>query len=103
MNLRQNNVHWLDSNEPGFYVTVGFDNSPQSVHEHIKQTYPTASTKELLELFPPSKKDDVEEIWTKDSIAKTQEHLFWGWTSCLILGAWIVSLGVQSAFKSRLV
>jgi hypothetical protein len=103
INLRQNNVHSLASNEPGFYVAVGYDNSPQSVHEHIKQAYPTESTKELLELFPPSKTDDVEEIWTKDSIAKTQKHLFWGWTSCLILGAWLAGLGVQSVFKSRLV
>lgn len=103
MNLRQNNVHWLVSSGSGFYVTVGYDNSPQSVHEHIQQTYPTASTKELLEEFPPRKPDDIEEIWTKDSIAKTQGHLFWRWTSCLILGASLASLGVRLAFKPRLV
>jgi hypothetical protein len=102
MNLRQNNVYWLDSNELGFYVTVGYDNSPQSLHENLKD-YPRKTTEELLEEFPPRKPDDVEEIWTKDSIAKTEGHLFWGWISCLILGASLASLGVRLAFKPRLV
>jgi hypothetical protein len=102
MNLRQNNVHWLVSSGSGFYVTVGYDNSPQSLHENLKD-YPRKTTEELLEEFPPRKPDDVEEIWTKDSIAKTEGHLFWGWISCLILGASLASLGVRLAFKPRLV
>ena len=102
INLRQNNVHWLVSSGSGFYVTVGYDNSPQSLHENLKD-YPRKTTEELLEEFPPRKPDDVEEIWTKDSIAKTQGHLFWRWTSCLILGASLASLGVRLAFKPRLV
>jgi hypothetical protein len=99
INLRQNNVHWLVSSGSGFYVTVGYDNSPKSLHENFRD-FPITTTKALLVEFPEL---EAEEIWTKESIAKIQSHLFWGWTSCLILGASLASLGVQSAFKSRLI
>jgi len=99
INVRHNNVYWRASNGLGFYVTVGYDNSPKSLHENFRD-FPITTTEDLLVQFPEL---EAEEIWTKESIAKIQSHLFWGWTSCLILGASLASLGVQSAFKSRLI
>jgi hypothetical protein len=78
VNLRQSLVFWLTDR----YVTVGFNNSPESLLELIRD-FESKDTETLLSGF-----HDPKQIWTEASLAHSERMLFGTWLlGTMLLGS----------------
>lgn len=81
--LRQTLVVWFTDS----YVTVGYDNTPDSLLEHARSFTPTPTDAiGYLEYFLKP-----EEIWTTEAL---------GWSTCVLYCSWMVFMALLSTLFS---